>query len=207
MKHIIISIFCFCSVHIFAQTSLTNTEIANLKMQVKKVAKTTKSIKSDFIQKKHLDFLSDDITTYGKLIYRAPSSVKWEYTKPYKYSVIFRNDKLKINDDGKKSDVDLSGSGMFQNMNKLIVQSINGDMFDNVMFDISYTKIKDFYVVYFKTKNAELEEIITEFVLYFDKNKYEVSTVEMIEPSGDYTKIEFKNRTVNQPVSDEDFNN
>lgn len=207
MKHIIILVLCFCSVHLFAQTSLTNTEISNLKTQVKKVAKSTQSIKSDFVQKKHLDFLSDDITTYGKLIYKAPSSVKWEYTKPYKYSVVFKNNKLKINDDGKKSDVDLSGSGMFQNMNKLIVQSINGDMFDDKMFAISYAKTKSFYVVNFKTKNSDLKEIISEFVLYFDKNKYEVSTVKMIEPSGDYTQIVFENRIVNQSVSDAVFNN
>lgn len=205
MKKIITIFLCVFSVSVFAQTSLTKSEILNLKTQVKKVAKKTKSIKSNFVQKKHLDFLSDDITTYGKLIYKAPSSVKWEYTKPYKYSVVFKNNKLKINDDGKKSDVDLSGSGMFQNMNKLIVQSINGDMFDDKMFAISYAKTKGFYVVNFKTKNSDLKEIISEFVLYFDKNKYEVSTVKMIEPSGDYTQIVFNNRVVNQFVSDAIF--
>lgn len=207
MKKITLLILCLLSMSIFAQTSLTNNEIINLKQKVKKVAETTKSIQSDFVQKKHLDFLSDDIVTYGKLIYKAPSSVKWEYTKPYKYSVIFKNNKLKIDDDGKKSNIDLAGNKMFENMNKLIVQSINGDMFDSSMFSITYKKNKDYYVVNFKTKKSALKEIISEFVLYFNKKTYEVSTVKMIEPSGDYTKITFKNRVVNTAVSDAIFSN
>lgn len=92
-------------------------------------------------------------------------------------------------------------------MNKLIVQSINGDMFDDAMFSITYQKNKQHYVVSFTTKKAALKEIISEFVLYFDKTKYEVLIVKMIEPSGDYTQITFENRVDNQLVSDAVFTN
>lgn len=207
MRKILILVLWGFSMSVFAQASLSNEEISNLKKQVKKVAEATTSIKSDFTQEKHLDFLSDNIVTYGKLIYKAPASVKWEYTKPYKYSVVFTNNTLKINDDGKKSNVDLTGSKLFENMNKLIVQSINGDMFDDAMFSITYQKNKQHYVVSFTTKKAALKEIISEFVLYFDKTKYEVLIVKMIEPSGDYTQITFENRVDNQLVSDAVFTN
>ena len=60
-------------------------------------------LESDFVQYKHLDFLENDIETSGKLAYKAPGLVKWEYTHPYQYSVIFKKDELLINDGGTKS--------------------------------------------------------------------------------------------------------
>ncbi len=207
MKKIFLLIMIFFVVNVFSQTQLSHLEIIKLKQEVREIAKKTVSVKSDFIQKKHMDFLSNDITTYGKLIFKAPSSVKWEYTKPYKYSVIFKDNKLKINDDGKKSNVDLAGSKLFKNMNTLIVKSISGDMFDDAMFFIKYEKTKANYLAHFTTKDENLKEIIAKFVLYFDKKTKKVSIVKMIEPSGDYTEITFKNRIENQRINDAIFSN
>lgn len=201
----IISLFC---ASVFAQnTPLTNNEISNLKNQVKKTAEATKTISSDFTQKKHLDFLSNDITTYGKLIYKAPSTIKWEYTKPYKYSVVFKDDLLHINDDGKKSEINLSNNKLFKNMNQLIVKSINGDMFDESMFTINYQQSKKYYIIRFLSKKEEFKNVISEFILHFDKATFEVSTVKMVEPSGDYTKIIFKNRVKNKTINNAIFSN
>ncbi len=207
MKKLILLGLCLFSTGLFSQELLSETEIAALKKDVKTIASNTKSIKSDFVQYKHMDFLSNDIITYGKLIYKAPSSVKWEYTKPYKYSVIFKNNTLKINDDGKKNKIDLAGNKMFKNMNKLIVKSINGDMFDDKMFFIQYQKTPKYYLISFSSKDKNLKEIIAEFVLYFDKKNKKVAIVKMVEPSGDYTKIVFKNRVENQEISDAVFSN
>ncbi len=208
MKRIILfTLIIIFPLSVFSQRTLSKTEIQNLKKQVKDIAQKTKSIKSDFIQYQHLDFLSNDIVTHGKLIYKTPSSVKWEYTKPYKYSVVFKDNILRINDDGKKNKIDLSGNKMFENMNKLIVKSINGDMFDDKMFKIKYEKEKLFYVISFTSKDKKLSEIISNLILYFDPQNYKVAIVKMVEPSGDYTKIVFKNRVENQNISDAIFSN
>ncbi|MBQ0741119.1 outer membrane lipoprotein carrier protein LolA, partial [Aquimarina celericrescens] len=78
-------------------------EINALKEKVKTHAIETKTISSDFTQYKHLDFLSNDIITTGKLAFKTPNMVKWEYIKPFKYSVIFKNETLYINDEGNKN--------------------------------------------------------------------------------------------------------
>ncbi len=207
MKKIFLIIAIFSVINAFSQTPLSQSEITKLKREVRAITEKTTSVKSDFVQKKHMDFLANDITTYGKLIFKTPSSVKWEYTKPYKYSVIFKGNKLKINDDGKKSNVDLAGSKLFKNMNTLIVKSISGDMFDNTMFTIKYEKTKVNYLAHFTTKDKSLKEIIAKFVLYFDKKTKKVTIVKMIEPSGDYTKITFKNRIENHKIDDAIFSN
>lgn len=197
----------FLSIQLVAQNVLTSSEIDILKNEVKKTAKQTRTIKSDFKQYKHLSFLSNDIITYGKLAFKAPNLVKWEYIKPYKYSVVFKDNSLLINDDGKKSNVNISSGELFLKMNELIVKSISGDMFDENEFDILYYKTEKSYLVKFITKNTKFKKFISSFELVFLFKSYEVKQVTMFEPSGDYTKIVFKNRIVNYPIKDELFTN
>lgn len=195
----------FCS---FGQERMLSVdEIKELKVKVKAKSETTQTIKSDFVQYKHLDFLSNDIKTEGKLAYKSPNLVKWEYTNPYKYSVIFKNNSLLINDDGKKNTVNIGSSKLFEKMNVLIVKSIRGDMFDDTEFDISYHKSKSSYIVNFLLKDVDFNKIIKKFVLYFDVKTYDVTQVKMIEPSNDYTKIVFKNRKLNIPLNNAIFSN
>lgn len=195
----------FCS---FGQERMLSVdEIKELKIKVKEKSETTQTIKSDFVQYKHLDFLSNDIKTEGKLAYKSPNLVKWEYTNPYKYSVIFKNNSLLINDDGKKNTVNIGSSKLFEKMNVLIVKSIRGDMFDDAEFDISYHKSKSSYIVNFLLKDVDFNKIIKKFVLYFDVKTYDVTQVKMIEPSNDYTKIVFKNRKLNIPLNNAIFSN
>lgn len=195
----------FCS---FGQERILSAdEIKELKVKVKEKSETTQTIKSDFIQYKHLDFLSNDIKTEGKLAYKSPNLVKWEYTNPYKYSVVFKNNSLLINDDGKKNTVNIGSSKLFEKMNVLIVKSIRGDMFDDAEFDISYHKSKSSYIVKFLLKDVNFKKVIKQFVLHFDVKSYDVTQVKMIEPSNDYTKIVFKNRKLNIPLSDAIFSN
>ena len=207
-KFLFCTFIIVCSLHSFSQeVSLTDSEVATFKQNVKTTADKTKTIISNFIQNKHLDFLSNDIETSGNMFFKAPNLIKWEYTKPYKYSVIFKSNKLLIDDDGKKSDVNISSSKLFSRLNKLIVNSVSGNMFDDNEFDISYFKTDKNYLIKFISKDKNLSKYIQAFELHFTINDYSVEQVKMIEPSGDYTKIEFKNRKHNKVISDEVFAN
>ena len=189
------------------ETKMTSAEIINFKENVKVMASKTKTIISDFIQYKHMDFLSDDIKTSGKILFKAPNLVKWAYTHPFQYSVIFKGDKLLINDEGKKSDVKIGSSQLFKKLNQLIVNSISGTMFNDDEFIMTFTKTAKFYQVQFSSKDTTLKKYIKQFVLSFDKSSYAVFEVKMIEPSDDYTKIVFKNRKENQIIKNEVFDN
>ena len=175
---------------------------------VKKViekSKNTNSIISDFEQYKHMDFLSNDIKSTGVLTYKTPSSIKWEYRMPFNYSAIFKENKIYINDAGVKSKVNLDGNKIFKSLNKLIIKSIKGDMFDEELFDMTFYQESEFYIVRFKTLDSTINKIVSEFVLTFDKNDLQVIQVQMIESTNDYTLLKFRNQLLNQPVSDEVF--
>ena len=177
----------------------------DLKTRVVEKSEETTSIISDFEQFKHLDFLSDDIKSTGKLTYKSPSSIKWEYKVPFVYSAVFKNDKLYINDDGVKSKVNLDANKTFKSLNNLIVKSVRGDMFDEGKFDISYFENSENYIVHFMSLDKTLKKMIAEFVLTFDKESLNVITVKMIEPSNDFTLLKFLNQQTNQSVADAVF--
>ena len=200
----LVYILFFAVLAINAQTKMSNSEAIHLKSMVKKLSYETKTITADFVQYKHLDFLSNDIESNGKLAFKSPDMVKWEYVKPFAYSVLFKNETLYINDNGNKSDMDMGSNKIFKQLNQLITASIKGDMFDASEFEVFYFKTDGNNEVHFNPKDEQFAEFIKSFHITFN-TKGEVQEVKMIEPSDDYTQIIFSNRTTNQPLSDAVF--
>ena len=189
------------------EVAMNASEIEAFKQQVNMLSKNTNTITSDFVQYKHLDFLENDIETKGKLAFKTPGLVRWEYTDPYEYSVVFKEDKLLINDGGTKSNVDIGNSEMFKKLNNLIVNSVKGTLFNGDDFLITYTKTKDFNKATFVPKDKKMAQYIASFELLFNTKDGTVKEVKMIEPSADFTRIVFSNRVLNGPVSDAVFTN
>ncbi len=188
----------------FPQTQMTKEEARILQEQVGQKSKETMTITSDFTQSKHLDFLSNDIESSGKMAFKAPENISWQYLTPFSYKVVFKDEKLLINDNGNKSKLDLGSNELFKQLNHLISASINGDMFNADEFDISYLKEDSARVVHFLPKDPQFSEFIKAFHITFS-NEGTVDEVKMIEPSGDYTKIVFSNRVENKTIPDEVF--
>ncbi|MBP9793067.1 MAG: outer membrane lipoprotein carrier protein LolA [Flavobacterium sp.] len=198
----LISLVAYCS---FAQEQkLTATEVLAFKTNVEKENKSIKSIKTDFIQYKHMDFLAKDIESSGKMYFKLPNLLNWQYTKPYQYSIVFKNNKVYINDQGKKSTVD---GKMFEKINKLIIGSVSGNMFDDKEFVIQYFKSKEYYITKLTPKVSSVKKYIQQIELSFPKEDLTVAQVKLIEPSGDFTKIIFKNKQINAKFDDAVFSN
>jgi outer membrane lipoprotein carrier protein len=189
------------------EQKMSAVEITSFKSAVNATAKNTKTLTTDFVQYKHMDFLSKDIETSGKMSFKSPGMLLWQYTKPYQYSVVFKNNKIAINDAGKKSAMDMGSSKMFNKLNKLIVGSVNGDMFDENEFTISFFKTSEHNITKLMPKDATLKKYIKQMELYFDKKGNMVSQVKMTEPSNDYTTIVFKNKVTNAQIADSVFSN
>lgn len=206
-RNVFLVFLLMMSLTLFAQEQkMSASEIAVFKATVEKETKNIKSLKTDFIQYKHLDFLSKDIETSGKMYFKQPNLLHWQYTKPYQYSIVFKNNKVYINDQGNKSTVDAK-SKMFEKINKLIVGSVSGNMFDDKEFSIAYFKNKDSYIAKLTPKTATIKKYINQVDLYFPMNDATVSQVKLIEPSGDFTRIVFKNKQLNVKVDDSFFTN
>ncbi|AUS07328.1 cell envelope biogenesis protein LolA [Tamlana carrageenivorans] len=184
---------------------MTADEASRLKMKVKTRANNVQTISSDFVQLKHLNFLDNDIKSSGHLTFKAPHMVKWAYSSPFKYAIIFKENKIFINDEGRKSDIDIGRNKLFKQLNNLIISSVKGDMFDKDKFHMEYFKTEEGSLVYFSPKDEKLAQFIKSFHITFNGHA-DVTEVKMIEHSNDYTKILFSNKTLNQPIDEAVFN-
>jgi len=205
IKNIALGTFLLISSFVFSQnTAMSSAEAKAFVTKVSSETKEIKTLQADFTQTKKLDFLDKSIVTYGKMSLKSPNSLSWKYTKPYQYSIVFKDNKIYINDQGKKSSVDTK-SKTFEKINKLIVGSSNGQMFNDPEFSVSYFKNANFNIAKFTPKSAQLLKYIKQIELQFPKNESTVSQVNMTEASGDTINIVFKNTKINAPISASEF--
>ena len=201
-------LFCICSLVSFGQErKMTVSEVSAFKQNVDAVSKKTRTLSTDFVQYKHLDFLAKDIETSGKMNFKAPDALQWQYKKPYNYSIVFKNGKILVNDEGKKSSFDMGNSKIFAKINKLIVGSVSGNLFDDKEFDISYFKGKNQNVTKLIPKDAALRKYIKQIELTFDTDDFMVVEVRLMESSEDFTRIVMKNKVINAKIDDAIFTN
>lgn len=189
------------------QNKMQDDDAALVRAKIVEKSKSTNTIISSFEQTKHLDFLSNDIKSDGNLAFKSPNLIKWEYKKPFKYSVVFKNEKLFINDDGAKSKIDLGSNKTFKSLNGLIIKSVKGNMFDDQQFTIQYFQDVSNYIIHFSPKDTDLKSFINNFILSFDKKTLEVVEIKMMENAEDYTKIRFLDQKINTPVDEAIFSN
>lgn len=207
MKKISLLLLFFVSISGFAQDAMNASEIAEFKKDVTAASAKIKTMTTDFTQYKHMDFLAKDVETSGKMAFKEPNSLAWQYKKPYNYSIVFKSGKIYINDEGKKSQMDAKSNKTFAKINKLIVGSVSGQMFDDKEFTISYFKSKEFNIARFIPKDAAMKKYIKQVELSFDKSAGTVEQVRLLESEKDYTKIVFKNKVLNAKVDDSAFSN
>lgn len=170
------------------------------------IARKTTTLQSDFVQIKHLDVLSEDIESNGKLFYKANNNLRWEYTEPLEYLIVLRNGKVSIKDEGKISSYDLSGNKTFQKINEMMIGSIQGDLLVNEEdYQYEFKESNHFYLVVMYPKEQKVKEFMKSINVYFSKKDYAVEQVKMLEQSGDYTLMKFKNKKINASISDKTF--
>ncbi len=189
----------------FGQTVLSDKEKQVFKARVQEKANKTMSITSNFEQSKYLEMLSEPIVSNGKLVFQSPETILWKYTTPKAYSVIFKDEMLYVDNDGKKDEIKLSSNKVFRSFNELIVNSIKGNMFQEDKFEISYFKTTEGYFVKFFPKDKRMKRFIAAFELTFTKDTSEVSQIKLIEPNNDYTVITFSNRKTNVAIARDTF--
>lgn len=169
------------------------------------MAASTTSIKANFKQKKYLSILANEIESDGKIQFKKPNLLKWEYTVPYQYSLILNGKELIINDQGKENSFDIASSQSFKQINELIVNSVQGNILDEERFEISYLEGKEHYLAKLKPRDAQMKKFLEQIDVYFNRHNFTVSQIRLIEPEDDYTHIAFQDMELNRAIPDAVF--
>ena len=203
MRAISFLLFLLTTMVLWGQQPLSQAQATAFKQKVMAKNKTIKTMQTAFTQRKHLEFMSNDIETKGKMFFSAPDRLNWQYTTPYQYQIVFQKDQIKVNDAGKVSQMKADNK-IFKKINSLIVSTVNGNMFDQKEFAvILYNEGKD-TKAQLQPKDKSLLKYIKEIHLFFSSDA-SVDRVKLIEPTDDYTEITFTHKQFNTPIDDSVF--
>jgi len=204
----VLSLLIFSSI-LYAQENGFNhiTDIAKVKTELSKLSENTSTIQSKFIQEKHLSFLTENIISKGIFYFNSPDQLRWEYSEPFEYIIVFNDKNIYIKNEDKISTYDTESNKMFSEINNLMIGTIQGNLStDNERFAVKYFENSTQYLLELEPKLPEMKSMLKTIKIYIDKSDVSVSKILMIESSDDYTSINFTNRILNQTIDDDTFN-
>lgn len=190
----------------YTQEPMNASEVSAFRSRISTNIKDIRSIRADFVQTKHVRILNQPVSSSGQLYFENPGKLKWQYTKPYAYSVLFKDNRLYINEKGKKEQINLQDNRNFDKLGRLLSGTMNGDIFQDRDFNIEYLKDGTVFIARFKPKNAQFKAYIQSVELYFNGNETTVSRIKMTEPNDDYTLIQFSKKQLNISIDASVFN-
>lgn len=166
---------------------------------IRRITHTTtriESMKCRFVQTKTSPLLTKAAVAEGRMSYSSPSSLRWEYVSPYRYTLTVENDSIGMTSDGKTVQSAVGKSGV-KYMAGMILGSISGQkLFDERMFAISLYEEADGYCAVMKPKRKDMRRMFGSITFYFAKGTLLVERVELTEGEGTTTTIRFENITI-----------
>lgn len=201
MRKLFLAIFfCLLTLVVSAQDQKSIIE------QINKVCAEMKTMECDFVQTKHLKILNDKMVSEGKMSYKQPGSLRWEYTTPYTYSFILNDNKILLKNNRRTDVIDINQNKMFKEIARIMMNSIVGKcLTDDKAFKTTIAETPAEWVATLLPQKKDMKQMWTKLILHFDRKQKAVVRVEMFEKSGDFTVIELKNARVNKAIDEKVF--
>jgi len=186
---------------------LSDEELDVLLANMEKELGTIKSLKTAFIQEKHLSIFSDVIKAKGLCLFKAPDLVRFEINEPFHSVFIAQHKKVAkyelLRDKWQK--LDIPGRDRILMVTKQIAAWLQGKFRDqNGIYNISATVGQDTIVI-LTPKDKRFRENISAIELTLAENKKHISSVNLLEPGGDFTIMKFFDQQRDIELSDEIF--
>lgn len=179
--------------------------VANLdafKKDFTAAAQKIQTIKSDFLQEKNLSMLSDKIVSKGKFWFKKNDQVRMEYLQPFNYLMIMNQNAVYIKDGQKENKMSTRSNKLFQQINRITVDCIQGTALDNRDFSIAVFESAQGYLIEMTPVTRTLKEFFKNINININKKDYAVTKIDLVEPGGDNTAISFINRELNTNIPD-----
>lgn len=180
-------------------------DLAGFKQQFATASRQTQSIQCDFVQEKNLSMLADKITSKGKFWFKKENKVRMEYTTPSYYLLVMNGKDIKTKDGQKESHVSAKGNKLFEQINKITVDCVQGNVVDNADFKTTILENAAGYLLEMTPVNKQLSQYFKTIVLLVDRKDLTVNKIEMYEAGGDNTTISFLHKQLNVNIPDATF--
>lgn len=205
-KHILLFCIVLLGCQLFAQnTELTGEKRTAVVSAIEKAHKQMTSLSATFTQEKSSSMFTEKVVQKGKIFYKSPRQLRWEYTTPKSMAIIFSNGKVLLKNEKGTTN---NPNKMLSEMGNMIMNTINGNLLqDNTNFQTKYyknSKTGD-YVVVLTPLNKRIKAYYKDITITLNAKTYLADKVVMNEVNGDSTAILFADKKNNGTLSDSLF--
>lgn len=188
---------------IFAQnTEITGEKKSALIASIDKAHKQMTSLSANFVQEKSSSMFTEKVIQKGKISYKSPKQLRWEYTSPKAMAIIFNNGKVLLKNEKGTS---TNSNKMLSEMGNMIMNTINGNMLkDNTNFTAKYYKNSKSgdYIVVMTPTNKKIKTYYKNISITLNSKTFLADKVTLNEANGDATTITFSDKKTNTTLSD-----
>ena len=171
------------------------------RQHIVEAAQRMKTMQCDFVQTKQTKLLTDASVSKGRLRYRQPDWLCWEYTSPTAHTFQIDGQKVVMNDSQGSREVDIRRNRMYREMARLMTNIMSGQsLLGEQDFQVTLVPAdekKTEWVATLVPRRREVRRMFASIVLRVTPVQWLVRQVELVEPKGDCTIIELKNVKVN----------
>ena len=188
------------------QTKLMAEQQKQIVEKIDKASSAMKTMQCDFTQTKRMKMLSKDMQSKGVMYFKRPDKLRWQYTSPYDYTFIMNGDKVQIKSMKSTKNIDVQQNKMFRQITNIILSSITGGTLrTSADFTVELWQQDKSYFVKLYPKKKELKQLYQYLEIWFDPALTKVSTVKMMEKTGDMTIVNLLNTKYGVTINEKMF--
>jgi len=172
---------------------------------LKEASRNIRSVKAEFLQKRYLQILTEPLLSKGRFFFYAPGSLRWEYLSPLRSVMLQKGDTIQLYH---------FSEGVWKPEMTQAVESRRMVLAEiSQWFQGRFDESKAFTHLYFPGPPARVilapKEGINRFIhrieIVLSARSGVIDRVEIEEPGGSRTSIEFKNVEINSSIPSEIF--
>lgn len=209
MRKILLScllVFLSPCLPMMGQTKLTAEQQKQIVEKIDKASSAMKTMQCDFTQTTRMKMLSKDMQSKGVMYFKRPDKLRWQYTSPYDYTFIMNGDKVQIKSMKSTKNIDVQQNKMFRQITNIILSSITGGTLrTSADFTVELWQQDKSYFVKLYPKKKELKQLYQYLEIWFDPALTKVSTVKMMEKTGDMTIVNLLNTKYGVTINEKMF--
>jgi len=172
---------------------------------LKEASRNIQSVKADFLQKRFLQILTKPLLSEGKLFFYAPDSVRWEYLNPLRSVMLQKGSTIQVYNfsEGKwKPEITQPVEARRMVLGE-ISQWFQGRFDESKAFKHAYSPGPPARVT--MVAGEGINRFIQRIEIVLSARPGVIDRVEIEEPGGSRTSIEFRNVVINSSISSEVF--
>lgn len=174
---------------------------------LKEKAEEVNSISSDFIQQSVISLFQDKVESKGHFTFARPDNLRWEYSEPFVSGFLIRSGRGLRWDEASTDPAPFNTSSAPE-MSIISEQILAWTTMNMDWLESRYRiKVTDYdpAVMELVPRSEAAAKFMSLIRIFFSSDATHLQAIELHEPGGDYTRIDFENVKINSPLREDIF--